>query len=462
MLDHDHIEHAAEPSWRRFLRFWVRVGQGFARNRCAIRASALAYSSLLAFVPLLAMVIGISSSVLKDNAIEIQSWIDDLLVHLVPQLMNNPEFEDKKNEVVASLQGMIDKVNSGAVSAAGTIGLLALILFMVARVEETLNDIWGVTQGRSWYARLVNYWAAISLGPILIFAGIAYSTTLHLGVTRSWLQGLPLIGSFMVSLIPLPFLCGACAVLYGLMPNTKVAWKSAAVGGLVAGFLWHLNNTLSILFVSQLTRDTTIYGPVSIVPVFMVAMYFFWMILLFGAQAAYTFQNRRSYLTAHQVERVHQDGRELVALLLMIETGRNFYRGRPAPTVDELGARLEVPGQLVSRVAGHLIQTRLLVELNQGEECAGFLPARPLDLIRVADILDAMRRGVGGRPPARTTANREIADAILNRVIQAERQAGNTTLLEVVKDEDSRWEEQLKAGRSVTPPTGDTTTDVQE
>lgn len=432
LLDDDEQESGVRSGrWRPWVRFWVQVGQSFVRNRCPVRASALAYSSLLAFIPLLAVAIGILTSVLKNDQAGIRVWIDGLLQNVVPQLMRSEEFAGTKDVVVTKILDWIGNVHSGALGTGGTVALLVVILFMMARIEETLNDIWGVTRGRSWYARVVNYWAAISLGPIVILSAIGFSTILRLEEIKAWLQHAPFLAG-LTRFAPIPILAGACALFYALMPNTKVQWKSALVGGGVAGVLWFLNNELGAAFVSEAAkRNSAIYGSIAVLPVFMVGLYFFWVLLLFGAQVAYTYQNRRSYLMSRQTDRVHQDGREFVALRIMIEAARAYVGGGGSPSVSVLADRLEVPGQLISHTTSILLRARLLVEVSDGE--AGFLPARPLESITVSDVLEAMRRGVGSRLPTRSDAGRVLAEAELARVVEAERSAGGRNLAELAR-----------------------------
>lgn len=420
------------PRLQRIARFWVMVGQNFVRNRCPIRASALAYSTLLSLVPLLAVVAGILTGVLKSDQNRIRSYINQLLENIVPQLMLNQDFAATKDTVMEKILEWIGNVHSGILGTTGTITLLVIILFMLARVEETFNDIWGVARGRSWYARMVNYWAAISLGPVVVFTAIGFTTILRIEQIKVWLAHMPFL-SWLAGLAPVPILCGACALFYALMPNTKVQWKAAFVGGLTAGILWHLNNTLGVVLVSgAVSRDQKIFAGFAVLPVFMVGLYFFWMLLLFGAQVAYTYQNRASYLAARQVDRVHQEGREFVALRVMIEVARAFARGTNAPTNAALAEVVEVPSALVGQILRVLQKARLIIEVNQGD--TGFAPARPLEAICVADVLQAMRRAVGSRPATRADAQRVVAEAELARVNEAERRAGERSLAELIAE----------------------------
>ncbi len=139
------------------------------------------------------------------------------------------------------------------------------------------------------------------------------------------------------------------ALIYQLVPNTKVRFGAALVGGIVGGSLWHLNNFFGFLYVSRVVTNSKIYGSLGLVPVFMVGLYFSWVILLFGAQVAYAWQNRQSYLQDKLVENVNQRGREFIALRLMTLIGGRFQHGGPAATLQQISAALGTPTNSCNR-----------------------------------------------------------------------------------------------------------------
>ncbi|MFN0066677.1 MAG: YhjD/YihY/BrkB family envelope integrity protein, partial [Limisphaerales bacterium] len=421
------VEAAPRTRLHDFLQFFLLAGQSFARNRCPVRASALAYSSLLAFIPLLAVVLGISTSVLKGDADRLRGWIDDAIVQVAPQLKDSAEFGGTLDTFMEKVDEMIARVHSGTLGTTGMLALLAIILFMLARIEETFNDIWGVARGRSWPARVLNYWGAITLGPILAVTALGLTTSLNLRATQDFVGQLPILGTTLLKLLPVPLLAITCGLFYFMMPNTKVKWQAALVGGLVAGLLWHLNNTLGVLFVSQATRNSAIYGSLGIIPIFMVGLYFFWMLLLFGAQVAYTYQHRHGYLLARRAGRVHQQGRELVALRLLATAGLAFAQGRPAPTLGRLAAGLGLPAPLLAPLLETLVKNRLLTEAAGPE--TGYLPARPLAAITVGDVLHALRVGLGEAVTGGDGPDREAVLAALEAVAAAESVAGREVTL---------------------------------
>ena len=124
-----------------------------------------------------------------------------------------------------------------------------------------------------------------------------------------------------------------------------------------------------------------------------------WLTVLFGAQVAYAFQNRASYLQDQLAENVNQRGREFVALRLMTCIGQRFHRGLPPVTIRDISTELGVPGKLAQQVMRTLLAAGLVVEVTGAE--AGYSPARPLDSINCHHILLAMRARMRPEPATR-------------------------------------------------------------
>jgi membrane protein len=257
----------------------------------------------------------------------------------------------------------------------------------------------------------------------------------------------------MFQLLPVVLLCLTFATFYILMPNTKVDWQAALVGGLVGGSLFHLNNLASVLYVSRVVSSSKIYGSLGLVPVFMAGLYFSWLILLFGAQVAYAFQNRASYLEERQVENINQRGREFIALRLMTTIGQRFDRAKQPPTTAALGEELCVPTRLVRQILQTLTSARLVVE-TAGLETA-YLPARPLEDISCHDILQAMRASQGQELATRDEPVRAEVLGEFCRIQEAERQAAaSVSMLALVNRAEARIE-LPRLGAAAEPPAGD-------
>jgi membrane protein len=469
--------------WHLFAHFWVMVGRSFVRNRCPVRASALAYASMLALIPMLAVAVSITSSLLKKQGEEsIDRFIEQLVASVTsaaivdaqahgpkpsravetpsqpadtnappvstnnaaeasrepaqsvvsPGHTNAPPVADPKAEaskgrraIARYIHQFIQNTRSTTLGLTGSLLLIVVAISMLSRIEDTFNDIWGIARGRSWLVRVVLYWSIISLVPVLLAVALGLATGPHLRATKQLLATMPLVGRFVTPVIfevvPIAVLCVTFALLYMLMPNTKVHWRAALAGGLAGGILFHLNNVVSVLYVSRVVSNSKIYGSLGLVPVFMIGLYLSWLILLFGAQVAYAYQNRAAYFEQRQVENVNQRGREFIALRLMTCVGQRFVRGEPPPGLVEIAGALAVPTRLAQQIMQTLCAARLVAEVSGAEPA--YLPARPLDSITCHDILLAMRAAQGQELATRDEAGRAEVYGEFCRIEEAERKA---------------------------------------
>jgi membrane protein len=188
-----------------------------------------------------------------------------------------------------------------------------------------------------------------------------------------------------------------------------------------------LNNYFGFLYVSRFVTNSKIYGGLGLVPVFMIGIYFSWVILLFGAQIAYAYQNRAAYLQDRLADNINQRGREFVALRLMTCLGQRFQNGLRPATVFQLSTELGIPSRLSQSVLRTLAHKQLVTEVAGTE--AAFAPARPLDSINAYDILLALRTGTGQELPLREEATLTEIYGEFARIEQAERETASTISL---------------------------------
>jgi len=295
-----------------------------------------------------------------------------------------------------------------------------------------LNDIWGVTRGRGWFARIVQYWAALTLGPMFLFSALTLTTWAN--VSRH-IEAIPLTKFVVPFLVPLFILSLGCALLYLVMPNTKVPWRAELFGGLVAGALLQMNSYFNVMYVSRVLTYRQIYGSMAALPLFLLGLYFSWLLVLLGAQVTYAYQNRQAYLQEKKAEIVNQRGREFVAVRLMTHLAQRFHKGERPPTNLEMAEGLRIPLRLVSQIMTALCQAGLVHELS-GSETA-YSPGRPLRQITIRDILHTLRAGQGQD----LTTGEDSARSVVQNEFQAieeawQRTASALTLEELVRRVD--------------------------
>lgn len=443
----------------RFVHFWALVVRQFVRHRCLVRASALSYSTLLALIPLLAVAVGVTSSLLKDQDVQKFDAAIEKMVALIPLSgnigTNAPALEnyfndqkswspnlaiaadllnaapavalDTQKQIAYHIHEFVQKTSGGALGVTGMIFLIFTAISLLRGIEETFNDIWGVTRGRSWFLQIMLYWTIITLGPLLLLAAFKQASGEHFQTTRNLLESAPHFSLVSEHLLPILILSLALALFYKLTPNTKVETRAALLGGFFAGAAWHLYIQVSYLIAARADGASRIYGSIVLVLLFMGGLYIVWLILLFGAQIAYAYQNRSAYLQDRLADNVNQRGREFVALRIMTSLGQRFqYALRPA-TVPQLSTELEIPSRLTQSVLRTLTHSRLVTEIAGPD--AAFVPSRPLPDITAYDILLAMRTGNGQELPQRQQPELAEIYGEFARIEQAERAAASAISL---------------------------------
>ena len=462
-----------EGRLERFVHFWVLVIRQFIRHRCFVRASALSYSTLIALIPLLAVALSVTSSLLKNQGEEqfqhaIEKFASALIPpatigtnatasenHTVTIVTNNLEAVTENSgtnaastnlvaagnstnnvsvvpvsaqkELARQIWVFVQKTQSAKLGALGGVLLVFVAVSLLGRIEETFNDIWGVTRGRNLLTQIQLYSTAIMLGPLLLITALGLAGGSQFQLVKDFIAQTPVVGKFIFQLLPLLVLWLAFAFVYLLLPNTKVKFSAAFVGGAVAGTLWHLNNVFGYLFVSRVLTNNTIYGSLYLLPVFMVGIYFSWVILLFGVQIAYAYQNRAAYLQDRLADNINQRGREFVALRLMTGLGQRFQNGLPPATVFQLSTELGIPSRLTQSVLRTLAHMQLVTEVAGAE--AAFVPARPLENINAYDVLLALRTGTGQELPLREEPALAEIYGEFTRIEKAEREAASAISL---------------------------------
>lgn len=424
------FDESKQGRLEKFIHFWALVGRTFVANRCLIRASALAYTTLLSIIPLLAVGLSFASSFVDTD--QTDKWIKSAITRAAPQLGLVPaNSADAQDNVLEYVHHARDAVKSGSLKATALIALLFVGISLLSNIEATLNDIWGVQRGRSLFTRVVLYWAAITLVPLLLLLAVGLSAGPYFRATQEIIDKTPVLGNFLYSFLPIIVLIITFSLFYVLMPNTRVRPDAALIGGILAGILVHLNHHYASLYLGQVVQSTNIYGSLAVLPLFLAGLYFSWVIVLFGAQVSYAWQNRRRYFQERMTEHVNQRGREFLALRVMTFIAQRFHSGTAPPTLIEVSEILAVPSKLLQKVIEPLIQTGLIVETNSKE--TAYTPGRPLAQITYDNVIQSLRCAIGQEVPTRDDSSCAIVRREMERIENARSSvAGSITLDKLV------------------------------
>lgn len=268
---------------RRSRRLLRHVWKHFQEDRCLEEAASLGYTSLLAMVPLLAVMFGIISAFPVFN-----EWSQDLQDFIFRYFM--PEAGE---QIVPYINSFLDSI--GSLALTGTIMLIVTALMLLVRIEVAFNRIWRVDHNRTLVNRIVMYWAVLTLGPILIGAAMALSAQkilTVLGMQEGIPPGVHQAGIFLLTWL-------VFALFFILVPNRRVMIKHALIGAFLTTVLFTLVRTGFVAYVSN-TSYKVIYGALAAFPIFLFWLYLVWTVILFGASLAAsltTFSDYRKYDT---------------------------------------------------------------------------------------------------------------------------------------------------------------------
>ena len=377
------------PPWGatlRWLRFPIALLRDYLTGDINIRAMSLAYTTLLSLVPLLVF----SFAILKGVGAR-----GDL------KFILNEFFKPMGTAATQLSESVMQFVTNMRGELLGSIGLAFLIYTVVTtiqKIERSFNFVWRVDRPRSFSRRFTEYLSVMILGPILLAVSIGLLASAEQSWFAQWLYGsapLAQIWSILGEVVPYLLVTVVFTFMYMFVPNTRVEFRAALIGGVSAGIIWALVGkvfTAVILYSSQMVA---VYTGFAIVLTTLIWVYLSWLILLIGAQLAF-------YVQFPQYLRHGQDSIELsasdseqMALSVMYLIARDYAQGNASWDAGKLAAKLDVPGMALVPVLARLERGGMLVATEKEQ----FLPGRDPDGILLVDIVEVVRNTQINRLP---------------------------------------------------------------
>lgn len=253
-------------------RFFSRdVWRTFNEQQCFNRAAALAYTTLLAFVPLLVVSFSMFMAFPQFNAITQQAK------HVI---ISN--FVASSAHVVQEYLNLFIE-QARQLSMFGMLSLLATAIFLIMTVEQSFNAIWRIEKHRGGVAAFLLYWGAITLIPVLV--GIGFVTTSFL-LALPILQA-PIVQSVIGMLVTYLAAFVAFVLLYAALPNCKVPLRASLSGASVAAVLFEVAKQAFALYIVKFSDYQLIYGALALVPIFLIWLFISWVVILCGVVVSY-------------------------------------------------------------------------------------------------------------------------------------------------------------------------------
>lgn len=344
-----------------FILFWRMVFSEYFSNHCLTRSSALAFGLLLTLIPVMALTSFFLSSAIEVHPEEIERFFKIFLPYAPSALLDYIR---------------LFFVNAEKVRGTGILVLIIVSIGLFGTIEEAMNAIWRVSQSRSFYVRLRTFTMVMVYSPVLFIASFQ---------VRIWVQSLH---TPFVPYDAVPFLLNVLAftTLVWFVPNTKVKFRNAFIGGLAAALLYEIERQGFSSYVRFSFQTQEIYGTFGIVVFFLISLFFTAVFILFGAEVAYVLQQFRPLLRSRRRgERRVANHATYLGLRMLIDIISAFRNRIQPPTLKQFEKRYELTDVQVNGILKILIQASLVHRVNEHD---AFVPALDFSQRKVAEALD--------------------------------------------------------------------------
>ncbi len=344
------------------------------------RAAGLAYSTLMALVPFIAVLLGFGGPVMMSEPV--QSFLAETLLPAMqaPIMKAVLEFAE----------------NSRRLGVLGTPVFVITLLFLLNNIEVTLNHIFRVGTDRRLLSRMVTYTAVIVFAGLFLSASFTLSTEMIENVLQklgyTWIS--PIFKRRVASFL---FIFFGQFVLLTLIPGRRVHPKSAFTAALTGAVIWELTKRIFSFWAGQSVRMSVIYGSLFMFPLMLIWLMIVWTVLLLMAELTYVHQHWSYYARRKESSRV--PGEDLFNSLRLYSLILQSYRkSEPVPGISSLAESLNIPERQAEELIAPLLRESIIHKVVLNKNQRGFVPAGPPENQTLVSLLSALNNVTSPAP----------------------------------------------------------------
>jgi len=414
------------------VKLWTHCIRLLRMNRAGQQAAALSYHTIFGIVPLTIV------TLLVFQLSPSYSAVGEKLKNFLYEQANLSGFETavtdgeetgKEGDDVLVLTEHLDALVNSFFKGThkGSIGIFSVLLVawaaigLLATVEKAFNHIWHVGRGRKLLSRIINYWTLLTLGPLVVGAGI-YASSQYSGVFEH-------VGPLFLGYI---FAAIAFFLLYFMLPNTKVRFGAAVWGSLVAALVWVAARNVYGYCVTGLNLYKTVYGVLALVPITVMWIQITWLIVLFGLQLAYTSQHLKTLdaaeIAAAGKTEEHFIANDVTVINIMREVAAAFGADGGPVSGEYICSRLNIPAEFGEKIFDHLVDVGLLAKTSEPK--IGYVPGKDPANIRLSEISSAVAAASFGQDGRESSTNHlgNLSQHNLREIVDAEQSGSEPKL----------------------------------
>lgn len=409
--------------------------RGIYEDKIQLRAAALTLYTLLSIVPVLALGFGIAKGFGYDQLLE--SKVETYLNTKAQEMTTKPTgasesqitgYEEIVNQLISFANAMLAKTKGGLVAGIGIALLFWTVMKVLSNIENSFNGIWQVKRGRPFVRKFSDYLSIMFIAPVFIITASAVNVYVnnklveiskHVEVVHFISPVLFLV----LKVVPYLLIYMLFTIVYMIMPYTKVTFKAALIGGLIAGSVFQITQMAYIFFQIGVSSNNAIYGSFAAIPLFIIWLQISWLIVLFGAKIAFAVQNVDWYEFEAETVQMSDYSRRILALMVTHRIIQNFKKGEKPLTIDEISHQLILPMRMLKAIIADLVKSNILSEvLTDKPKITAYQPSKNIDHYSVKYVIEILdKHGHNTIPDMRLEKTQrllEIHDAFMKSVEQ--------------------------------------------
>lgn len=363
----------------RSLQILIAVSRDLLQGQLSLRAMSLVFTTLIGFFPLLALTFAVLKSLGVHNALE-----PTLLTLLEP-------LGDRANELTTDILSYVDNLQVEVIGITSVGLLIYIVLDMMRKIESSFNYIWAVKQGRSWSNRISEYLFAVIVSPLLLFLSISITSWVNTNFFESFLENL-IYGSVIIEIIavitPVLLMSLAFAFAYVFLPNTRVRFSSAFIGGFVTTIIWKLMGSVFQGFFVSSARESIYLAFATAIAVMFFA-YIGWLVALVGSSIAFYHQNPAKARSGREMSTLSIAQQEELSLVLAALIIGRFQKGLQPATEADLANALSGNTVVIENSLTALEQIGLIT--RTADDPPRYVPVKAIADLTLVEIWRALR-----------------------------------------------------------------------
>lgn len=358
----------------------ILAGRSFTNENLQSKASALTYSTLLAIVPLLAVLLGIA------KGFGLQDIVRNALADYFPG------HDIELNKAFEFVDSYLAQARGGVILGIGFILLFYTVVSLISNIEDAFNDIWQIKKSRSFPRKVTDYLALFLILPILMTAssGISlFMSTIQNTILEQFVFLTPFINA-VLKIAPFVITALVFTALYIFLPNTRVKFVPGLIAGVIAGFAFQIFQFIYISGQIWVSKYNAIYGSFAAIPLLLLWLQLSWLICLFGGSLAYAAQNVQKFSFERDSRNISRRYKDFITVMIASLIVKRFETGEKPYTADELSQSYHIPLRLTTELLYELTELHILTEVpdEDDEWTIYYQPALDTNHITVAFLLE--------------------------------------------------------------------------